>query len=542
MRRIRSGMTRFQQTRRSFVANAGLGIATLIAAPAVIRRAIAQQQSWRAGDPFSLGVASGSPRPDGFVLWTRLAPAPLSTDPATPGGVTDGPLSVSYEIASDPGMRDVVLRGTANAEPEFAHSVHVEVSGLKPGRPYWYRFMSGDAVSRLGRAITAPAPGSALERLRFGFVSCSNYEVGYFSGYRHLCNDNPDFALFLGDYIYDTVEQRRPTVRKHADGVKSKTLTNYRNRYGQYQLDPDLQRLRAEVPALVTWDDHEVANDYGDQWSETFDDPATFLLQRAAAYQAFYENMPVRPSLSRPTGPSMRVYDRFTFGDLAEISMIDGRQYRSRQACYRPPDHGNGHGESIASCPELADPARSMIGLQQEAWLFDGLARSPALWNVIGQDVLMAHFHRKGADGIEGSWTDDWNGFPASRTRLLQHIGEAHVSNAVVLGGDIHSFWANDLKLNFDDPRSPTVATEFIGTSISALPVLSYEAVAPRLPEYPHVHFFESRRRGYAYVDVDRRQMNVHFRALSDATDPNASAFTLKTFMVENGHAGVLLA
>lgn len=342
----------------------------------------------------------------------------------------------------------------------------------------------------------------------------------------------------MGDYIYDTVEQRRPTVRKHADGVPSKTLANYRNRYSQYQLDPDLQRFRADVPALVTWDDHEVQNDYGDQWSEVFEDPAQFLLRRAAAYQAFYENMPVRPSLSRLSGPSMRVYDRFTFGNLVEVSMIDGRQYRSRQACYGPPNHGGGHAETNASCPELADPARSMIGFQQEAWLFDGLAHSPARWNVIGQDVLMAQFQRKGADGV-GFWSDDWNGFPASRARLLQNIHDAHVSNVVVLGGDIHSFWANDLKLDFDDPHSPTVATEFVGTSISSFPPPP-EMIVSQLPAYPHIRFFDSSRRGYATVDVDRRQMNIRFRALSDAVDPNASAFTLRTFTVEDGHPGVL--
>ena len=525
-------------TRRRFIRDTGVAVAGAIAAPALIGIGHAQQRAWRAGDPFSVGMASGSPRSDGFILWTRLAPKPLSADAGGVDGMSGEAITVAYEIADDHSMRRVVQRGEAIADPKFGFSVHADVTGLQPGRSYWYRFMSGEATSRVGRAITSPPAGSALERLRFGFVSCANYEHGYFSAYRHLANDNPDIALFLGDYIYDTVVQGQ-AVRKHADGVLSKTLANYRNRYTQYQLDPDLQRFRAEVPALVTWDDHEVENDYGNKWSQTFLDPEKFLLQRAAAYQAFYENMPVRPSLSTPSGPVMRVYDRFTFGNLVEISMIDGRQYRSKQACYSPPKHGGGHAESDATCPELSDPARSMIGQRQEAWLFDGLAKSQARWNVIGQDVLMAHFARTDADKITGSWTDDWNGYPASRARLFQHIHESRVSNPVVLGGDIHAFWANDLKLDFKDPKSSTIATEFVGTSISSNANLSYEEISGRLKEYPHVQFFDSRKRGYAYADVEQGKMSVQLRAISDAADPNASAYTLRSFTVETGHPGV---
>ena len=213
--------------------------------------------------------------------------------------------------------------------------------------------------------------------LRFAFASCANYEHGYFSAYRHLADENPEFVLFLGDYIYETIEEKRPTVRRHSDGIEAATLPTYRNRYAQYRLDPDLQRLHAEVPAFVTWDDHEVANDYGDKWSERFDDPQMFLMRRAAAYQAFYEHMPVRPILSLPNGPIMRLYDRFKVGDLVEVSMIDGRQYRSRQACYAPPFKGGMHLESDASCPERREPGRTMMGFAQEAWLASGLAPAP---------------------------------------------------------------------------------------------------------------------------------------------------------------------
>ena len=532
-----NGILPIRFSRRRLLTGAGAGLA-LTAAPAVLRHASAQ--SWSRGNPFSLGVASGAPHPDGFVLWTRLAPEPMSTDPETPGGMSGGDVAVGYEIATDDAMANVVRRGEAIAEAKFAYSVHLDISGLQSGRPYWYRFKSGDAVSPVGRAITLPAPGTAIDKLRFGFVSCSNYEHGYFSAYRHLTEEHPDVVLFLGDYIYDTIEERQPIVRRHSDGVVASSLPTYRNRYAQYRLDQDLQRLHAQVPSLVTWDDHEVENDYADQWSQWFVEPARFLLQRAAAYQAFYEHMPVRPILSHPEGPVMRVYDRFTFGDLIDISMIDGRQYRSREACYGPPNKGGGHVENNESCPERLAAGRSMMGFAQEAWLYAGLSNSKAQWNLIGQDVLMAQYRQK-QKNIEGFWTDDWDGYPANRTRLLQRIADTRVSNPVVVGGDIHSFFANDLRVNFDDPSSPIVATEFVGTSISSY-AAPYDVIAQTLSENPHVHFFESRKRGYVSVDLDRNKMQVNMRVVSDAHDPNAGISTLKTFAVENGKPGVVEA
>ncbi len=527
-------------TRRLLLAGAaGAGLA-LIAAPAVLRRAAAQGGRGGGGNPFSLGVAAGAPRPDGFVLWTRLAPEPLSSNPETPGGMSGGDVAVAYEIATDPGMRDVVRRGEATAEQHYAYSVHLDVAGLESGRPYWYRFMSGDAASRIGRARTLPAPGTVLDQLRFGFVSCSNYEHGYFSGYWHLADENPDFVLYLGDYIYETIEEKRPTVRRHSDGIEAATLPTYRNRYAQYRLDADLQRLHAETPALVTWDDHEVQNDYADKWSQYFDDPELFLLRRAAAYRAFYEHMPVRPILSQPNGPVMRVYDRFTFGDLIQISLIDGRQYRSREACYGPPNKGGLHLETDAACPERREAGRTMMGFAQEAWLYSALAHSKAQWNLIAQDVLMAQVRVK-QDNDWGFSTDDWDGYPANRTRLLKRIHDTQVSHPVVVGGDIHSFFANDLKLDFDDPASPIVATEFVGTSISSYGP-PYEMIAKALPDNPHVHFFDSRQRGYVCVDLERSHMQARMRIVSDVKDPKADISTLRTFAVESGRPGVVAA
>jgi alkaline phosphatase D len=527
----------FPIDRRRLVAGLGAGALGLIAAPAVIGQAFAEARRWRA-DPFSLGVASGAPRPDGFVLWTRLAPDPLSANPSTPGGMTGGDVAVEYEIATDDGMRDIVRRGTADAEAAFGWSVHADVTGLQPGRPYWYRFISGEAVSRTGRAMTSIPAGTPVERLRFGFVSCANFERGYFSAYRHLADENPDMVLYLGDYFYEYIEQNRPTVRTHSDGVEAATLPTYRNRYAQYRLDPDLQRLHAVSPSLVTWDDHEVSNDYADKWSQYGEDPEFFLRRRAAAYQAFYEHMPVRPIMSRPEGPVMRIYDRFTFGNLMEVSMIDGRQYRSREACYAAPNKLRAHVETDANCPERRADSRTMLGFAQEQWLGLGLARAKATWNVIAQGTLMAQLREKLPSGDFGFWTDDWNGYPATRQRLLARIAQTKVSNPVVLGGDIHAFFANDLRLDFDDPNSPVVATEFVGSSITS-DGPSYDMFSGFLPDNPHIRFFDSRKRGYVSVDVDAKAMTARMRVISEVAEPKATVSTLKTFAVENGKPGV---
>ena len=527
----------FMQPTRRLVLGGGLAALGLGLAPAFLRGAAAGPK-WPS-DPFSLGVAAGSPSADGFVIWTRLAPDPLSPDPRTPGGMSGPAVPVAYEIAADAGLRQIVRKGTAMADPAFGYSVHAEVTGLQPGRSYWYRFMSGGAASRTGRALTTPAAGAPLDRLRFGFVSCANYEQGYFSAYRHLADENPDMVIFLGDYIYEYVDRKSPDlVRRHSDDMEAVTLGTYRNRYAQYRLDADLQRLHAEAPALVTWDDHEVQNDYADQWSMTLDAPGRFLERRAAAYQAYYEFMPLRPS-ARPSGPALRLHDRYSFGDLLEINMLDGRQYRSREACYGPPDKGRAHLETSAACPERLDPARSMLGQAQESWLYAGFAASKARWNVLGQGTLMARLRQPAPGNDWTFWTDDWNGYPAGRDRLLRSIQETALSNPVVLSGDIHSFWTNDLKADFDDPNSATVATEFVGTSVTSY-APPYDMFAKLLPDNPDVRFFDSRARGYVSCDLDAQRMTTRFRALSDAHDAHATVSTLKSFVVENGKAGAL--
>jgi len=495
--------------------------AGFVAAPAVLRAENAP--AWKS-DPFNLGVASGAPSNDGFVLWTRMMGAE--------GGTA---LSVPYEIAADEGMRNVVRKGVATTDPVFGHSIHEEVTGLEPGRPYWYRFSSGSAESALGRAMTLPTPGA--DKLRFAYFSCSNWQAGYFSAYRHAAEEHPDFAVFLGDYIYEYIETRHPVVRAHSGGKEPHTVAEYRARYEQYRSDPGLRAIHAACPSLVTWDDHEVQNDYADQWSEDFEDPQVFLSRRASAYQAFYEHMPVKPKFSKPFGSEMRVYDSYDFGDLLRVNLIDGRQYRSREACYRKPDKGGGHAETAKACPELLDLHRSMIGEAQEKWLFNNLSTSKAQWNVIANDVLMARLNQPAPDGEPQYWTDDWDGYPASRNRLLISIHDHKPSNPVVITGDIHSFWTNDLKLDFADEKSPVIATELVGTSVSS-DGPPYDVFSKFVPQNPHVKFFESRKRGYVSVALTSKRMDAKYQVVSDVTDPNATLSTLAAFVVEDGKPG----
>jgi len=514
--------------------------ASWLATPAALRAASALS-TWQT-NPFTLGVASGAPTSDGFVLWTRLAPDPLCADAMTPGGLCAGDVPLQFEIASDDAMRNIVQSGSAQAEAQFAHSVHQQVRGLKPNRPYWYRFRSGDAYSAIGRAITLPAASAPLEKLHLGFVSCANYEHGYFSAYRHLAEEQPDLVLFLGDYIYEYVDKvSTDLVRTHSDGVEATDLRTYRNRYAQYRLDNDLQQVHAIAPSLVTWDDHEVVNDYGDLLSATygaaptFPAPAEFKLRRAAAYQAFYEHMPLTPR-RLPHDAQLRIYDQFSLGNFAQIFMTDTRQHRSRAPCYGPPNNVPGRVIAPDECPELLDESRSMYGVSQEQWLYQNMAKSTARWNIIGQSVLMAQVRRRSPTGKPLYWTDDWNGFPASRRHLLQHVHDSKVSNPIVIGGDAHAYFANDLKVNFDDETSPVVASEFVGTSVSSKPGFDFSDV---LAENPHMRYFNRDYRGYVSMQLGPKQLHARYQAISDPRDRDAGVRTLQEFVVEDGKPGV---
>ena len=514
------GMPPSQRRRTVLRLAAGLAFSAVLA-PAASLRAWAQPRF--NANPFTLGVASGSPRADGVVLWTRLAPDPLAG-----GGMPRENVRLAWELAADDGFRNIVRTGTSTASAAFGHSVHVELSGLAPANWYWYRFMAGDAVSPVGRTRTAPAENTAVDRLRFAFASCQHYQQGYYAAHRHMAAEDLDLVIFLGDYIYESSGGRNP-VRTHA-APEPHTLAEYRNRYAQYKTDSDLQRSHAAAPWIVTWDDHEVDNDYANDQSQEPD--PDFLTRRAAAYRAYYEHMPLaRRSL--PRGPDMQLYDSYVFGDLATFFVLDERQFRSHQACPKP---GRGGGSTIEDCAERLAPDRTMLGSGQEGWLRDGLARTRARWNVIAQQTLMAQHDRKPGPGERFS-SDGWDGYPIARARLLNDIAQLRPSNPLVISGDVHCTWVADLKPDFDDPQSPVVATEFCGTSISSQGP-SQKYVQMLLAENPHLRYGNGARRGYVKVEIRRDACSATLRALENVRRADSGISTLATFVVENGRPG----
>jgi alkaline phosphatase D len=477
-------------------------------------------------DPFTLGVASGDPTSDGMVLWTRLAPDPLNG-----GGLPGRSYPVKWEIFADDQLRQLADSGTTLATPSLGHSVHVEVAGLAPDRWYWYRFTCGDAVSPVGRTRTMPAAGVVASKLRFAFASCNHYETGYFTAYGHMAQEDLDLTLHLGDYIYEYAG-KADRVRKHL-GDEIQSLDDYRNRYAQYKSDPLFQAAHANCPWLVVWDDHEVDNNYANAVSEEEGvSPEALLARRANAYQAYYENMPLRRN-AIPHGPDMQLYRVIDFGGLARIAMLDTRQYRT--------DQPNGDGNKPLE-GAVFDPHATMLGREQEGWLMSQLLQSTGSWNVLGQQVMMGRVDRR--PGAEAKFSmDQWAGYDVARKRLLQFLADREISNPVVLTGDIHSNWVNDLKVDFDRSVDPTVATEFVGTSISSggNGVAKPEGVDQVLSENPFVKFANAER-GYVSCTVTPTEWRSDYQVVEFVDKPDAPKITRQSFVVEAGRPGAQLA
>jgi alkaline phosphatase D len=473
-------------------------------------------------NPFSLGVASGDPTADGVVLWTRLAMKPLEG-----GGMPPDLFPVTWELATDENMTDIIQHGQEIATPQLAHSIHVEVSGLKPDRWYWYRFRCGEAVSVIGRTRTMPAINAMPDRLRFAFVSCQHYEQGLFTGYQHMIDEPLDLVVHLGDYIYED-GGKDGKLRKHV-GNEIVSLNDYRNRLAQYRTDPHLQGAHAQFPWFVVWDDHEVDNNYVSDISELAAvSPAELLLRRANAYQAYYEHMPLRRS-AVPRGPDMLLYRQVDFGRLASFHILDTRQYRTDQP------NGDGNKPLLGG---VFDQNASVLGDQQERWLMSGLLQSKAPWNILAQQIMMGRVDRKVGEETAFSM-DQWSGYDIPRKRLLRFLAERQIPNPVVLTGDIHSNWVNDLKVDFNYPDDPTVATEFVGTSIASSGNGTREpkGMKEMMSENPFVKFHNAER-GYVRCELTPQTWRSDYQVIEYVDRPGAPLITRASFVIEDGQPG----
>ncbi|WP_010183667.1 alkaline phosphatase D family protein [Sphingomonas sp. PAMC 26605] len=509
--------------------------ASMLAAPALLTMPARATVRATGSDPFTLGVASGEPAPDGVVLWTRLAPEPL----APHGGLPPHPIAVRWQVAEDERFERIARSGSALADPAAAHSVHVEVAGLRPGRGYFYRFIAGGAVSPVGRTRTAPAHGAPVDALRFCFGSCQKYEAGYYAAWRHVVAADPELIVFLGDYIYENA----PTddgVRRHPT-PEPFDLEGYRLRYASYKRDSLLQAAHAAAPWISTWDDHEVANDYAGALDEKNGDPALFLQRRAAAYRAYWEHMPLRAA-AHPAGPDARLYHALDWGTLAQFQIIDDRQYRGARAC-QPPELLAAHKQylvNVRDCPDRHDAARTMLGGVQERWLLDQLGTTRARWNLLAQQTLMAPFAQidpaHPERGVDLHAADRWEGYPAARERIFRRWAEAKTPNPIVLSGDIHAFAAADIR-HPDHPEQPPIAAEFVGGSITSLYHHAEFKQEARLN--PGFRYAENEVRGFGQVELKADRATVEFRGLANALDPQSSVSTIARFEVEGGRGGI---
>ena len=488
--------------------------AALTFAPTLLRFALA------ADTPrFALGIASGQPRADGMVLWTRI------TGPDLPPQV-----DVRWELSRDDAFTDIAARGVEVAQADTAHSVHAEPAGLQPGRRYWYRFSALGQQSAAGRTGTAPAP-SAAATLKFAIASCQRWDAGHFAAWRHIAAEDLDILIFLGDYMYESAS-RTDAFRRHEGGVAS-TLDQYRARYATYKSDPLLQAAHAAAPWLLLWDDHEVDTDYAGLQGQHLQ--PDFERRRAAAYQASWEHMPF-PKSARPQGADMRITGRLDWGTLARIHLLDDRQYRDPQACPKP-GRGGANTVALKDCPELLDARRSLLGLTQERWLADGwdLTRR---WNLLAQQTLMARYSwRDPAQGGGLYWTDGWDGYAPARQRLLNAAAERKAPGVVVLSGDVHSNYVADLKLDFDNDKSAVVGTEFCGTSITSLS-LAQERIDAARGFNPHVRYGRGDQRGYMQFTLDAKQMQVALRVVDDVMRIDSGVSTAARFAVDAARPG----
>ncbi|NJC33271.1 alkaline phosphatase D [Sphingomonas jejuensis] len=502
----------------------GAGAASMLAAPAILR---AQPLFLR--DPFVLGVAAGDPAPDGFVIWTRL----IADADAPGGGMPMAAVEVEWSVAEDEGFRTIARSGTALARPELAHSVHVEVDGLQPGRPYFYRFQVGSARSFVGRAQTVPAAGAALDRVRFAVAGCQHFEDGLYTGYRHLAAEpDLDFVYHYGDYIYEyssspvriAYGNLRERVREHRRPTELQSIDDYRLRYTEVKSDPNLMLAHAAAAWFITPDDHEVENNWVDGIPQDDVPPELFALRKRMALQAYYEHMPLRRA-ALALGADKPIYHRRqTYGSLMSAHFLDTRGSRTDQPCqdgFRP------------DCAGVDDPDAAVLGQVQERWLNEGLGASRARWNLIGQQIMVMPLDRRTGDEPEPIRNmDSWAAYTAPRERMLERFGRT--GNVVVLTGDEHQNFAGQLRR--DRGQGDPVGAEFVTTSMSSGGNGSdRRAFTDRLKARNPYLLDTNDQRGYALCEVTPQTFQTQWRVVDQVTTPGAPVRTRSTFVLEHG-------
>lgn len=511
----------------------------------------AWSQTLKQRNLFAVGSASGCPSPDGFVLWTRLidGPVPGTVPFDSERTVLPDNLTVRWEVAEDENFRKIVRSGTAPAMAALGHTVHVEVTGLQPGRWFYYRFMHGDSSTPTARTRTAPAIDSMPEKMRFAFVSCQRWEQGHYAGYAHMLNENLDAILFLGDYIYEyampSKPGKAPLVRSHTLPL-AKSLDDFRDRYALYRTDEHLQAAHRACPWIVSWDDHEVQNDYaGLQGVGT---PEQALALRNAGYQAFYENMPLRTSsllqgiAGLGTAQGVQIYDRYRWGRLLRFHILDTRQYSDGQAC-RPAGGKPLSSVTPTSCPNMLEENRSMLGRTQEQWLTQGLqqdAKEATRWSVLAQQTIFSRRNYK-AEPEESFHSGTWDAYPKARQRLIDAMYHSGTRNNVLLGGDIHQNYVSRVLKDFTQPSSLCVASEFCGTSITSYSGTSQNRAQEIAALNPHILMARSDQRGYAVADVTPQRWITYLRTLDDVTRPDSAISTQASFVVDDQKPGPVM-
>jgi alkaline phosphatase D len=478
--------------------------------------------------PFVHGVASGDPLPDAVVIWTRV-----STHDAT------RPVDVDWIVATDMRLEQIVASGVATTDVSVDYTVKVDVTGLEPGATYYYRFSALGFDSTLGRTRTARQ--GAIDRLRFALASCSNYPYGFFNAYAAIARRaDLDAVLHLGDYLYEYGEGEygtgSPIGRAPQPATEILTLADYRTRHAQYKTDPDLQEAHRQHPFIAVWDDHETANDAWRDGAEnhTPELEGDFAARKAAAIQAYFEWMPIR-GLMNAAG---RVYRTFQFGMLADLIMLDtrlvGRDQQVADAC---------------DTASIADPERQLLGVEQESWFLGELVASQARgarWRLVGQQVMMGQLVNVLTPEACIFGTDQWDGYAAARARVLGALSENAIDNVVVLTGDIHSSWGNDIT---GDPFDPASYDGTTGAGSLAVEIVAPSVTSPGIEDpqqaaafanaismtHPHVKYVNLNRHGYALLDVTPERVQAEWYHVDTILERRGDEALAQTLQVLNG-------